>query len=112
MIARRVNAYLVCAGKFHDMDFARLELLKLLYEHERIRVRLGHDYRDTDAIASSDFLVTYTCNVIPEPAQAQALETFLSRGGRWFALHGTNSVLRYIKGQGWEAPGVAPDFMA
>jgi uncharacterized protein len=111
MAARRINAYLVCGGQFHDMDFARLELLKLLHEHEQIRVRVGEDYRDIEAIAGCDFLVTYTCNVVPEPRQEQALEAFLNGGGRWFALHGTNSFLRYIKGRGWEAPPVAPGFM-
>src|SRR3546814_8303082 len=32
-----VKAHLVAAGKYHDIDFARLELLKLLAEHPEIR---------------------------------------------------------------------------
>ena len=112
MIPKRINAYLICGGQFHDMDFARLELLKLLHEHEQIRVRVGEDYRDSDAIAGADFLITYTCNVLPEATQEQALVHFLGKGGRWLALHGTNSMLRYLKGRGWDAPQVAPDFMA
>jgi type 1 glutamine amidotransferase len=107
-----VNAYLVCGGLYHDMDYARLELLKLLGEDERIRVRVAEDYRDIDALAAADFLVTYTCGVIPDDAQQQALEGFLAGGRRWLALHGTNSVLRYAKGRGWEAPRAAPQFMA
>ena len=31
-----VDVHLVAAGKYHDIDFARLELLKLLAEHEHI----------------------------------------------------------------------------
>ena len=107
-----INGYLVCGGRYHDMDYARLELLKLLGEHERIRVRVGEDYRDREAIARADFLVTYTCDVLPEPAEREALDEFLAAGGRWLALHGTNSVLRFVKGRGWEAPRVAPEFMA
>jgi type 1 glutamine amidotransferase len=40
-----------------------------------------------------------------------ALERFLVAGGRWLALHGTNSVLRYLKGRGWDAPREAQPFM-
>ena len=72
----RINAYLVCGGRYHDMDFARLELLKLLHEHAQIRVRVGDDYRNTPAIGTSDLLVTYTCDVVPaEPEQAVACST-------------------------------------
>jgi hypothetical protein len=112
MANARINGYLVCGGLYHDMDYARLELLKLLGEHERIRVRVAEDYRDTGAIAAADFLVTYTCDVAPDPGQQQALRDFLSGGRRWLALHGTNSVLRFVKGQGWDAPRTAPEFMA
>ena len=37
----RIDAYLVCGGAWHDFDFARLELLKLLAEDERIRVKVA-----------------------------------------------------------------------
>jgi type 1 glutamine amidotransferase len=112
MAAAPINAYLVCGGLYHDMDYARLELLKLLGEHERIRVRVGEDYRDKSAIAAADFLVTYTCDVIPDAAQLESLQAFLSAGRRWLALHGTNSVLRFLKGRGWDAPRTTPEFMA
>jgi hypothetical protein len=107
-----ISGYLVCGGSYHDMDYARLELLKLLGEHEHIRVRVAEDYRDGSAIAAANFLVTYTCDVIPDAAQQESLRAFLSAGGRWLALHGTNSVLRYLKGRGWDAPRTAPEFMA
>ena len=43
---KRVDAYLVAGGRFHDIDFARLELLKLLSEHPHVRVTVGSDYED------------------------------------------------------------------
>jgi hypothetical protein len=73
---------------------------------------VAEDYRDKDAIAAADFLVTYTCDVIPDDGQQGALRDFLSGGRRWLALHGTNSVLEYLKGRGWDAPRKAPEFMA
>ena len=104
MSVKRVNVQLVCGGAWHDMDFARCELLKLLGEHPQLRVRVAEDYSNLTALAGASFLVTYTCNVAPDAAQFGALQTFLARGGRWFALHGTNSILRFQKGQGWDAP--------
>ena len=54
----RIDCVLVAAGKFHDIDFARLELLKLLGEDERIRVRVFEDYSNLEAIRNAAFLVT------------------------------------------------------
>ena len=90
-----IEAYLVCGGKYHDMDYARLELLKHLAEYEDVRTRVGEDYRDTEAVADADLLVTYTCDVRPSEAEQKVLAEFVSRGGRWFALHGTNAVLDF-----------------
>jgi len=112
MATAPVNGYLICGGLYHDMDYARLELLKLLGEHEQIRMRVGEDYSDRGAIAAADFLVTYTCDVIPGDEELDALQTFLAAGRRWFALHGTNSVLRYLKGRGWDAPPQPARFTA
>ncbi|MCH2172952.1 ThuA domain-containing protein [Myxococcota bacterium] len=91
----RVDAYLVASGKYHDIDFARIELLKLLGEHEQVRVEVATDFHDLDAIRASRFLVTYTCDVCPSPAEQEALTAFVEEGGRWLALHGTNSVLKF-----------------
>ena len=44
----RIDAYLVCGGVWHDFDFARLELLKLLAEDERVRVKVAEHYEDLD----------------------------------------------------------------
>lgn len=91
----RIDAYLVAGGRYHDIDFARIELLKLLAEHPEVRVVVGSDYRDTEAIEASRFLVTYTCDVRPSEDEQKALERFVSEGGRWLALHGTNSALDF-----------------
>ena len=50
-----IQAYLVAAGDFHDIDFARLELLKLLSEHENVRTTVASDYSDIEGINASDF---------------------------------------------------------
>ena len=56
----RVEEYIVAGGRFHDIDYARLELLKLLSEHPYIRVKVGSDYEDTASITSASMLISYT----------------------------------------------------
>jgi hypothetical protein len=106
-----VKAHLIAAGKYHDIDFARLELLKLLAEHPEIRTSVSSDYADTDRIDAADFLVTYTCDLVPTPVQTEILSHFLERGGRWVALHGTNSILRMANDGKVDTPDEAPEFM-
>ncbi|WP_150302647.1 ThuA domain-containing protein [Pseudomonas saliphila] len=106
-----INCVFVAAGKYHDIDFARLELLKLLAENERIRVRVFEDYSNIEAITKADFLVTYTCEVIPSLDQQQALRHWLEQGGRWYALHGTNSILRFLDNGLVDTPDWASHFM-
>lgn len=107
----RIDCVLVASGKYHDIDFARLELLKLLAEDERIRVRVFEDYSNLEAITRADFLVTYTCEVIPSLEQQQALRSWLEQGGRWYALHGTNSILRFLANGLVDTPDWAGHFM-
>lgn len=90
---RRIDAYLVCAGKYHDFDFARLELLELLAEDGQVRTQVGQHFGDTDSITSSVFLVTYTCDLRPSDEEQGAIRRWVERGGRWVALHGTNCAL-------------------
>jgi len=94
-MAERIDAYLVAGGRYHDIDFARMELLKLLAEHEEVRVTVAPDYRDVEGIAASRFLVSYTCDVRPSEAEQQALADYVEGGGRWLALHGTNAALDF-----------------
>lgn len=108
---KRLNCVLVAGGKYHDIDFARLEILKLLAEDDRIRVRVFEDYSHLEAIAAADFLVTYTCDVTPSLTEQEALRAFVERGGRWYALHGTNSILRFLQNGLVDSPRWAPHFM-
>ncbi|MAT95286.1 MAG: trehalose utilization [Halioglobus sp.] len=95
--ADRIDVYLVAGGKYHNIDFARLELLKLLAEQPRIKVQVGADYSAIEEICACDFLITYTCDVVPTEAQTLRLIDWVKSGRKWFALHGTNSVLRFLE---------------
>ena len=105
-----MRVHLVAAGKFHDIDFARLELLKLLAEHAAIRTSVATTYADLDLIAGADLLVTYTCDLLPSAAEAAALHDFVAGGGRWLALHGTNSILRFGDDNIVDTPDLLPAF--
>ena len=107
----RIDCVLIASGKYHDIDFARLELLKLLAEDERVRVRVFEDYANLDAIRNADFLVTYTCDVMPSLEQQEALRAWVAAGGRWYALHGTNSILRFLDSGLVDSPAWAPHWM-
>lgn len=100
--------YFVVGGRYHDFDFARLQILGLLHEHERIRVRVAEDYADVGAIGAADALLSYTCDVLPSAAQQEALAGFVASGRRWFALHGTNSILQWTDSGKVDAPDSMP----
>ena len=102
-----IRVHLVCGGRFHDFDYARLELLNLLASDDRIRTTVSNDYRDLGALNASTCLITYTCDVRPTQAEQAALAEWVNAGGRWFALHGTNSVLD-LTPDGVVAPRVIP----
>jgi uncharacterized protein len=109
----RIDAYLVCGGWWHDFDHARLQLLMLLAEYDEVRVQVAQDYENFEAITRCDLLISYTCNVRPsEPAQ-HALRNWVTTGGRWFALHGTNSAIDppAVRGEGpFTTPRAFPTF--
>ncbi len=111
MSNRTVKAYLVAAGDYHDIDFARLELLKLMAENEKIRVEVAQDYHNLDAINRADFLITYTCNLVPSESEQKALHDYVAGGKRWFALHGTNSILKFLADGRVDSPEIAPVLM-
>lgn len=94
-MSSRIDLCLICGAKYHDTDFARVELLKLLNQNPDIRVRVFEDYSNTEAITNSDAIITYTCDILPTPAQTQALRSHLKQGKRWFALHATNSIIEF-----------------
>ncbi|MEZ5558997.1 MAG: ThuA domain-containing protein [Pseudomonadales bacterium] len=108
---KTVRVYMVAAGQYHDIDYARLELLKLLAEHPKVRTTVAANYHDVDAIAASDVLITYTCNLLPSVDEQKALRQFVASGGRWFALHGTNSILQFLADGRVDSPETAPILM-
>lgn len=89
-VSGRIDVLLVVGGRWHDMDHARLELLTFLAEHERLRVTVRDAY-EADDICGAAMILSYTCDVVPDDAALEALRAFFDAGGRWFALHGTNS---------------------
>jgi type 1 glutamine amidotransferase len=76
----------------HDFDFARRALLDALYAAGDIRTDVWNNYDAGEALEAGDLLVSYTSQVVVGDAQCAALRRYLERGGRWFAIHGSNSV--------------------
>lgn len=91
--AGRVDVVLVAGGRWHDFDHARLQLLTALAEHHTAKTTVHQDYACLPALARADLLITYTCDVRPDATQQQALVDFVARGGRWLALHASNSAI-------------------
>ena len=89
-----VLANLVCGSpaRNHDFDFARIRLAQALYAAGDIRTDSFNNYDAGEAIEAGDLLVSYTSQVPVADAQCAALQRFLERGGRWFAVHASNSV--------------------
>ncbi len=104
----RIEVTLVAGGKYHDIDFARRQLLELLAEHDEFRVRVQPDYEDAAAIAAGSILVSYTCDVRPSEAAQQRIRAWVEGGGRWVALHGTNAALDLGTPNGVDAPRIFP----
>lgn len=107
---RRIDVTLVAGGKYHDIDFARRELLALLGEHDEFRVRVQPDYEDTTGISASSILVSYTCDVRPSETAQRTIRQWVENGGRWVALHGTNSALTLGGPNGVDSPRVFPSW--
>ena len=101
---------LVVGGKYHDFDFARLELLKLLAEHDQFRVRVQPDYEDTSGLAEASLLVSYTCDRRPSPAAQSSIREWVEAGGRWLALHGTNAALGDVSVRPVATPRIFPEW--
>ncbi len=107
---KRIEAHLVAAGKYHDIDFARLEILKLLAEHPEVRTTVACDYSNTKRISDCQLLVTYCCDLMPAEEELSTIKTWLQSGGKWLALHGTNSILKFTDA-GVDTPDERPDVM-
>lgn len=111
-MASRIDLALICGAKYHDTDFARVELLTLLNKNPNIRVRVFEDYSNIQAIRSSDALITYTCDLLPSDEQISALRDHLNQGKRWFALHATNSIIDFLEDGRVDSPKDNSGFMA
>ena len=59
MPAAKVNGFFVTGGRFHDTDFARLELLKLLTEKPNIRPKTGNDYCEASRVFRRRFHLSH-----------------------------------------------------
>ena len=91
--AGRLDAVLICGGNWHDFDYARYELLGELATWEQVKTRVFENYECLDALDRADFIVSYAHDVRPTSEQQDALVSFVERGGRWLALHGTSSAV-------------------
>ena len=109
-MTQRIDAHFVAAGKYHDIDFARLEILKLLAEYPQIRTTVACDYSNIERLNNCRFLVTYCCDEMPTKDEMKAISAWLKSGGKWLALHGTNSILRFTE-NGVDTPNERPDVM-
>jgi type 1 glutamine amidotransferase len=104
-----VRVHLVCGGRYHDFDYARLQILAGLAAHQEARTTVSGDYRETPhgGLDGIELLVTYTCDVRPTLAEQEALREWVEGGGRWLALHGTNAALD-LTPEGVVSPRVIP----
>ena len=74
----------------HDMDYARIELLRKLYDGG-YTTTVGNDFGDVStALRGVDLLVSYVAGPYPDDEQCSVIEDWLSGGGKWFALHGSS----------------------
>ena len=58
------HVHLICNAKYHDSDFARLELLKLLAEHDDISVTVSDNYTNFEDHIGKNLVITYTLSLI------------------------------------------------
>ncbi len=73
------------------MDYARLRLLTLLQENQRIYTIAGNDFADIARwLSGCQLLITYVAGPYPNDEQDQFIQHWLQEGGRWLALHGTS----------------------
>ena len=73
--AGRINGILVASGAWHDIDFARLEILKLLAEFDRVRIRVFEDYENLEALVPTHrrrLTHSYAYSLLEQPVLAGA----------------------------------------
>lgn len=92
--ARR-NGCLIVGGDSHDMDFARLEILRRLSAYPHLRIEVVAEYPEEARLDACDFVIAYTCNRAPSDTAQIAMRNHLERGGRWLALHASNALYTF-----------------
>ncbi|MEM9086649.1 MAG: ThuA domain-containing protein [Pseudomonadota bacterium] len=107
----RIDAHFIIGGKYHDMDTPRIEILKLLAEHPRIRTTVACDFSGLERLEQCRFLITYTVDEVPTKEQADYLRAWVEGGGKYLALHGTNSILEFTDDGLVDAPDDTTGFM-
>lgn len=111
----RVEVALVVGGRWHDVGFARWQLLGLLDAHDAVRCTVHTDFSDLDRLGVADAVVAYTCDVRPTAEQAEVLRGRLDGGARLLALHATNSAIDPPEPDGprvFRTPDAMPEFSA
>jgi type 1 glutamine amidotransferase len=74
----------------HDHDYARLQLLELLAEHN-VPASVSNDFADVEKwLPVSQLLITYVAGPYPDAAQCGVIRHWLEAGGHWLGLHGTS----------------------
>ena len=75
----------------HDMAYARLKLLELLYEGSRWSTTVANDFSDIERwLDRTDLLITYVAGPYPDETQNDQIRSWIREGGRWLGLHGTS----------------------
>lgn len=106
---------MVVGGRWHDLDFARRELLDLVGAHDAVRTTVQSDFSDVARIAEADAVIAYTCDIRPTADQVETLRSMVADGGRLLALHATNSAIDPPEPGGpriFRTPDVMPEFSA
>lgn len=85
-----VGGYPLGSSAGHDMDYARIELLRKLYAGG-FSTTVGNGFGDVDSVLEGvDLLMTYVAGPYPDDEQCGVIENWLAGGGKWFALHGSS----------------------
>lgn len=111
----RVEVAVVVGGRWHDVDFARRELLALVGAHDAVRATVHSDFSDSARMQQADAVIAYTCDVRPTAEQVEALRSMVADGGRLLALHATNSAIDPPEPDGpriFRTPDAMPEFSA
>lgn len=75
----------------HDMHYARMELLQFVGEVDHVQPTISSNFADLETwLPTSQLLITYTSGPFPSDTALAHLNSWLERGGRWLALHGTS----------------------